>query len=119
MPDYYPRMKTLNAHGAPSVSILPGACALTAQEVAALAQQDDVTLLDLRRPEAFGGAHIAKALNIGASQNLSLWAGWLLDPSKRIVLITDTGDDGDARRALVRVGLDNLQFRADDTGLNT
>jgi hydroxyacylglutathione hydrolase len=108
MPDYYPRMKTLNAQGAPGVAVLPGACALTSHDVAALAQEDDVVLLDLRRPETFGGAHIAKALNIGASQNLSLWAGWLLDPSKRIVLVTETGDGEDSRRALVRVGLDNI-----------
>jgi hydroxyacylglutathione hydrolase len=108
MPDYYPRMKELNSHGAPSVSVLPGACALTTHDVAALVQQDDVTLLDLRRPETFCGAHISKALNIGAGQNLSLWAGWLLDPKKRIVLISDSGDDEDSRRALVRVGLDNM-----------
>jgi hydroxyacylglutathione hydrolase len=108
MPDYYPRMKALNAQGAPSVSVLPGARALTIHDVAALAQQEDVTLLDLRRPETFSGAHISKALNIGAGQNLSLWAGWLLDSKKRIVLITDSGDDEGSRRALVRVGLDNI-----------
>lgn len=108
MPDYYPRMKMLNAQGAPSVSVLPGARALTVNEVSRLANQDEITLLDLRRPEAFGGAHIANAINIGAGQNLSLWAGWLLDPTKRIVLVTDLGDDEDSRRSLVRVGLDNL-----------
>jgi hydroxyacylglutathione hydrolase len=68
-----------------------------------------VILLDLRRPESFGGAHIPGAINIGAGQNLSLWAGWLLDPEKRIVLIGDSGDDEASRRSLVRVGLDRIE----------
>jgi hydroxyacylglutathione hydrolase len=49
------------------------------------------------------------AINIGAGQNLSLWAGWLIDPNHRIVLITETGDDEESRRALVRVGLDRIE----------
>jgi len=109
MPDYYPRMKRLNAQGAPGISSLPGSRFLTALEVAAMARQEDVILLDLRRPEAFGGAHIPGAINIGAGQNLSLWAGWLLDPDKRIVLVGESGDDEASRRSLVRVGLDRIE----------
>ena len=100
MPAYYPRMKALNAKGAASVAVLPGAHSLTSRDVRDLARQEDVVLVDLRRPEAFGGAHVAKALNIGASQNLSLWSGWLLDPATRIVLINDCGNDEESRRAL-------------------
>ena len=65
-------------------------------------------MLGLRRPEAFGGAHIRGAINVGAGQNLSLWAGWLVDSKSRIVLVNDQGDDEDSRRGLVRVGLDNI-----------
>jgi hydroxyacylglutathione hydrolase len=109
MPVYYPRMKALNSEGAPSVSTLPGGRSLLPSEVAALSRQEDVVLLDLRRPEAFGGAHIPGAINIGAGQNLSLWAGWLLDPDKRIVLVGESGDDEASRRSLVRVGLDRIE----------
>ena len=64
-------------------------------------------MLDLRRPESFAAGHIAGALNIGAAGNLSVWAGWLLDAAREIVLVTeDGGDDETSRRALVRVGLD-------------
>ncbi len=108
MPAYYPRMKALNAKGAAIVSLLPGGRSLTSRDVFDLAQRDDVVLVDLRRPEAFGGAHVSKALNIGACQNLSLWSGWLLDPAMRVVLINDSGNDEESRRALVRVGLDNI-----------
>jgi hydroxyacylglutathione hydrolase len=109
MPVYYPRMKALNSEGAPSVSTLPGGRSLLPSDVAALSRQEDVILLDLRRPEAFGGAHIPGAINIGAGQNLSLWAGWLLDPDKRIVLVGESGDDEASRRSLVRVGLDRIE----------
>jgi hydroxyacylglutathione hydrolase len=109
MPSYYPRMKELNSKGASSVANLPGNSPLTPAGVADLLSDKSVTVLDLRRPEAFGGAHIMGALNIGAGQNLSLWAGWMLDPGQRFVLVNDKGDDEASRRALVRVGLDHIE----------
>ena len=105
MPSYYPRMKELNSKGASSVADLPGNTSLTPARVAALLTDESVTVIDLRRPEAFGGAHIPGALNIGAGQNLSLWAEWMLDPEQRFVLVSDKGDDEASRRALVWVGL--------------
>jgi hydroxyacylglutathione hydrolase len=108
MPAYYPRMKELNAKGAEALRVLPGGKALSARDLEWLRQGGIVTLLDLRRPEAFGGAHIAGSINIGAGQNLSIWAGWLLDAKRPIALIGEQGDDEESRRALVRVGLDAL-----------
>ncbi len=78
MPDYYPRMKVLNGAGASELPVSHGKVQLRPDEVTRLAAEPDVVLVDLRRPEAFGGAHIPAAINIGAGQNLSLWAGWLL-----------------------------------------
>jgi hydroxyacylglutathione hydrolase len=109
MPDYYPRMKELNALGADVLKAVPGGKPLSEATVAALAKQTDTIVLDLRRPESFGGAHIPGAINIGAGQNLSLWAGWLLDSSKRIVLVSEDGDDEASRRSLIRVGLDHIE----------
>lgn len=109
MPSYYPRMKKLNSKGASSVADLPGKAPLTPARVAALLANESVTVIDLRRPEAFGGAHIPGAVNIGAGQNLSLWAGWMLDPEQRFLLVNDTGDDEASRRSLVRVGLDHIE----------
>lgn len=108
MPAYYPRMKELNSRGAETIAPLLGTAALSPAEVKALVGEDNVVVLDLRRPEAFGGAHILGALNIGAGQDLSLWAGWLLDASSRIVMVNDEGDDDESRRGLLRIGLDNI-----------
>ena len=110
MPSYYPRMKELNSRGASSVADhLPGKNALPPSRIATLLSDKGVTVVDLRRPEAFGGAHIPGSVNIGAGQNLSLWAGWMLDPEQKIVLVNDTGDDEDSRRSLARVGLDHIE----------
>jgi hydroxyacylglutathione hydrolase len=49
----------------------------------------DRQLLDTRDMLAFGGGHIAGAINIGARPNRSAWAGWLLDPERPLVLVLE------------------------------
>ncbi len=109
MPSYYPRMKALNSKGASSVADLPGANGFSPAQLAALLRDESITVLDLRRPEAFGGAHIPGAVNIGAGQNLSLWAGWVIPSEQRLLLVSDKGDDQEARRSLTRVGLEHIE----------
>src|SRR5438874_13821037 len=62
-------------------------------------------LVDTRTMLAFGGGHIDGALNIAASPILSIWAGWLLDPARPILLVLE--NDGDAEtvsQLFVRTG---------------
>ena len=42
---------------------------------------------------AFGGGHIKGALNIGGRAELSVWAGWLLDPEQSLLLVLDSDDE--------------------------
>lgn len=107
-PGYYRRMKRLNSDGAPLVKGVPGGVRISAKALKDMINVEEVTLLDVRRPESFGGAHVGGAVNIGAGRNLSLWAGWMLDSAKRIVLIGESGDDEQSRRSLIRVGLDGI-----------
>ena len=107
-PGYYRRMKLMNAQGAALLNGVPGGTGISAKALRDMMTGEDLILLDVRRPEAFGGAHIEGAINIGAGQNLSLWAGWMLDAAKRIVLVGETGDDERSRRSLIRVGLDGI-----------
>jgi hydroxyacylglutathione hydrolase len=106
-PDYYRRMKELNAAGPPLLDELPGGTRIAVEDFAERMKEPDMILLDVRRPEAFGGAHIPGSFNIGAGPNLSMWAAWVLPYDRPILLIGDANTDMDAaRRSLIRVGLD-------------
>jgi hydroxyacylglutathione hydrolase len=109
LPDYYPRMKELNAQGAPAWEEHQGSSAIMPAQGYDLIANGHGVALDLRGYEAYGNAHIAGSINIGSGQNLPLWAGWLLQPDQPILLVTEDGsDDVEARRALGRVGLDRV-----------
>jgi hydroxyacylglutathione hydrolase len=54
---------------------------------------------------AFGGGHINEAWNLGPRAELSLWAGWMLDPEKPIALVLPRdGDLPEVLRQFLRVG---------------
>jgi hydroxyacylglutathione hydrolase len=116
MPAYYPRMKRLNSVGAPSSATLPPVPELTAAQLKQLTTKPgEILLLDTRSVESFAAAHIPGALNLAAGPSLSLWAGWLLDPEKPIVLISDGNGDmnrhHDTHISLLNVGLDRIAGR--------
>jgi hydroxyacylglutathione hydrolase len=105
MPRYYPRMKKLNAQGP---EVLNGLPAIEWLEPLAFREQlagGDVQLIDNRTMLAFGGGHIPGASNIGPRPELSLWAGWMLDPAKSIALVLPRdGDLPEILRQFLRVG---------------
>jgi hydroxyacylglutathione hydrolase len=109
-PEYYRRMKRLNANGPQVLNSLPGNEQLAPSAFRQAIETLDPVIIDLRRPEAFGGAHIPNALSIGAGQNLSMWAGWVVPHDRPILLVGDDGTDLDsARRSLIRVGFDDIR----------
>ena len=61
-PEYYKRMKALNSEGAPALKELPGQKLLTASAFRTEVEMAGSVILDLRSPDAFGGAHIPGAL---------------------------------------------------------
>jgi hydroxyacylglutathione hydrolase len=109
-PDYYRRMKTINSEGPPILETLPGGVALSPKQFREVLRTSEAIVIDLRRPEAFGGAHIPLAFNIGAGQNLSMWAAWVVPYDHPILLVGDEHTDIEqARRSLFRVGFDQIQ----------
>lgn len=116
MPLYYPRMKRLNAAGASAYRPGQPIAVIPAGELESMAAAGGVTVIDLRvidlrSPAEFARSHVRGALNLGAGPNLSLWAGWLLDAERPLVLVGATGEAAEleeARRSLARVGLDRV-----------
>src|SRR5207248_11228463 len=66
-------------------------------------------LVDVRNMLAVGGGHISGALNIGGTPILSIWAGWMLDSEKPILLVMESDDDLERIMSLiVRTGFTKL-----------
>ena len=89
VPTYYPRMKKLNAKGPEIIGNLPTVPAIPPKAFRVAIDAGKSVLVDTRDMLAFGGGHIPGALNIGGSPSLSIWAGWLLDPAKPILLVLE------------------------------
>ncbi len=90
VPAHYPRLKKVNSAGPPLIGHLPACPGLPPAQFRKMAGRDDVQILDVRSMHAFGGGHIAGAINIGGTRNeLSVWAGDMLDPAEPILLVLE------------------------------
>jgi len=104
-PTYYKRMKKVNAKGPPVLGGLPDVPGLPAKAFRAGIEAGESVIIDARSMLAFGGGHIPNAINIGASPELSIWAGWMLDPETPILLVIEqVGDIEKAVRLLLHTG---------------
>jgi len=95
MPHYYPVMKKVNAQGPEVLGSLPRVPGLSPKAFKKAIDQKAGVLVDVRKMLAFGGGHIPGALNLGGSPVLSIWAGWMLDPAKPILLVLENESDLD------------------------
>ena len=103
-PTHYTRLKKLNARGP---EIVGGVPVLPPLDVAEFRErlQAGATLIDIRSILAFGGGHIAGALNIGIGAHFSNWAGWVLDANAELLLVSDSPADAEeAATHLFRIG---------------
>ncbi len=92
VPPYWRRMREQNLAGVAELGVLPEPPALTVGEFAE--QQDAGALvLDTRAPEAFGGAHVPGALNVGLGSAFATWAGTVLPDHARVLLVLDRPED--------------------------
>lgn len=108
-PFYYPRMKRINAEGPRVLGCPPPLEPLEPERFREEMQQPDTIVVDAREIEAWGGAHIAGSLNIALRKAFPLWAGWLLRPEQRILLILADPRDADVvQRHLLGVGFETL-----------
>jgi hydroxyacylglutathione hydrolase len=104
-PRYYRRTKKVNADGPEVLVRLPSIPPMAPRDFREAVGRGDCQLIDNRQMLAFGGGHIAGALNIGPRAELSIWAGWMLDPKRPILLVLQ--EDSDLPEVLshfIRVG---------------
>lgn len=109
-PDYYRRMKRINSEGPQVLDSIPGKKQLPPAEFQERMKELQAVVIDVRRPEAFGGAHIPGSFNIGGTDHLSMWAAWVVPYDRPLLLVGDEGSDLlEARTSLIRVGFDDIR----------
>lgn len=107
VPPYWRRMRGQNQQGPSLLGVTTPPPALQPGQFAAEADRDDTIVLDTRSPEAFAGGHIQGAQNVGLGASFATWAGTVLDPDVRILLVLDRSADLlEANWQLLRIGYD-------------
>jgi len=107
-PQYFPRDVAINREGAPPLAEQPLSPGLAPDEVQRR-MDDDSVVLDVRPAAAFGAGHVPGSFNIGLGGQFASWAGTLLDPNARLVIVAD--EEASVREAqlrLARVGLEKV-----------
>lgn len=87
IPIYYPRLKITNTQGARIENNIPMVPGLTAKEFEQLIRSKKCVIVDTRSMFEFGGGHIADAINMEDQGELSVWAGWMLDPNQPLAIV--------------------------------
>lgn len=88
VPNHYARLKKVNSKGPKVLGGLPRIEPMTVSRFASVTE-DGAQILDVRDMMGFGAGHVPGSLNIQARPELSVWAGWLLDPQNPIYLVLD------------------------------
>jgi hydroxyacylglutathione hydrolase len=92
VPSYWRRMRRQNQQGVALLGVLAEPPALTVAMFDCL-RQEGAWVLDCRAPEAFGGAHVPGALNVGLSAAFPTWAGSVLPPDVPYLLVLEHARD--------------------------
>jgi hydroxyacylglutathione hydrolase len=92
VPPYWARMRSQNLAGVEPLGVIGEPPALPAEQFASQMGQG-ATVIDTRSPEAFGGAHVPGAINVGLGTSFATWAGTVLPADARVLLVLDAPDD--------------------------
>jgi hydroxyacylglutathione hydrolase len=106
-PKYFAMMKKLNKVGPKILGPVEHSVKLNAEDFQK-ALRNDYQIVDTRDKLSFSGGHIRGSLNIQDNNSFSTWAGWMLDYDKPIILIAPDHRVEQLKRALIRIGMDNL-----------
>lgn len=88
-PAHYARLKETNAAGPPVLGRHAPIRGLSPYAFHQAMQSREKVVVDTRSIHAFGGAHIPGAMNIAARPVLSVYAGWMLEVDRPILLVVD------------------------------
>jgi hydroxyacylglutathione hydrolase len=106
VPPYWRRMGGLNQQGPPLLGVLREPPPLRVDEFARR-QDAGAIVVDCRSPEAYGGGHVPRAINVGAGPTFPTWAGSVLPVDAPLLLVLEQpGDLWEVCWSLLRIGYD-------------
>ncbi|UCG64873.1 MAG: MBL fold metallo-hydrolase [Deltaproteobacteria bacterium] len=106
-PDHFSRCSAINGSGPALVQSLPVLEPFDPESFHKRAKASETVVLDVRSYDAFGGQHVPGSYHIDLSGNFATFAGWILPPDKKILLVAlDGAQAEEAAVWLRRVGLD-------------
>ena len=86
VPDHFTRCSKINRTGPILLSEIPPPQPLTPRQVREMIEGGSAEVVDIRRYDAYGGFHIPHSWNLDGEGNFSTFAGWVLDPTRNIIL---------------------------------
>ncbi len=106
-PAYFAYDATLNRENRPLLDETAPPPALTIEEVIAH-QRRGALVLDTRDPASFALGHLIGSVNIGLAGRYAEFAGGVIQPGVAMALVTDPGQELEAKNRLARIGFDNV-----------
>jgi len=73
------------------------------------AMKHGVVVLDTRPPLDFAAGFIRGSINIGLGGDFAVWAGTLIDPAAKLLIVAVPGQEAEAVERLARIGYDHVQ----------
>lgn len=107
-PLYFGRMKRVNRDGPPLLDGLPQPEVLGADALGALAEREDLIVLDTRPRAAFLSGHLPGALHAPLDSQFPVAAGSYVEEGQPVALVVDAASLDAAVRAAIRVGVDRV-----------
>lgn len=78
------------------------------------AQAEGAVVLDVRDAAAFAAGHLVGSVNVGLDGRFAEYAGTVVDPDDRIVIVAERGTAVEAKVRLGRIGFDNVVGALED-----
>jgi hydroxyacylglutathione hydrolase len=116
-PRYFAVMKRVNKEGPPVLRDLPAPVTLPVARLPQLLA-GGAQIVDTRQTDDFAAGHLAGTINIPADQ-LSAWAGWLVDYDKPLYLIAAGTEASTIVRDLLSIGIDWIGGYFEATALDS
>lgn len=108
-PQYFYQDAKINKHGYDPLEevIKRNTTPLSIEEFKS-AVEGGAIILDTRKADVFEKGFIPGSVNIGLNGQFAVWVGTLLDIRRKIVLVTDPGEESESVLRLARVGYENV-----------